>query len=237
MKIERFSASVAGRHMACHASANLEAAIPNWQPPAVDETRAAAAGTTVHTIFEKVWEYSASEIEAMATVLTYVAELRKKRRFKVLIEETVSADWLPHPSNTTADLVLYTQDELHVLDTKWGKILVEVMGNEQLLFYAACYAHLAPKAKGVTLHILQPRANNMTEWYVSATEIKQFMDDAIATQLAIQAGSVSFGPSDHCKFCAANPHSRANKGTPLCPAMMQLLYPKPYDESALLNLD
>ncbi len=222
--------------MACHGSANLSAAIPGWVPPEVDETRAAAEGTDVHSIFEKVWELSASDLRYFNQVTQYIADLRSTRRFKVLIEEQFTATWLQTAPPTRPDLVLYTQDEIHVIDTKWGKIPVECVGNEQLLYYDVCVAPLAPRAKGVTNHILQPRANNMTSWFASTTEIGEFMDKAIATEAAIQAGSVTLGPSDHCKFCPANPHSRANKGRPLCPAMMELLYPKPFNEDDILSL-
>ena len=51
--IERFSASVASRHIQCRGSANLEAAIPNWVPPEVDDTadNAANRGTIMHEMF------------------------------------------------------------------------------------------------------------------------------------------------------------------------------------------
>lgn len=235
---ERFSASSAARHMACHASANLELAIPNYVPPVEDRTivNASNIGTRRHEQFAIDMELPAKDIEAYARALQYVAELRSKRRFKVLIEEGVSADWLPTPTKTTVDLALYTQDELHILDLKWGKILVDVVENEQLLFYAACFAHLAPKAKGVHLHILQPRADNMATWFVDTTRLREFMDEAAAAQAKILAGDTSFGPSDHCKFCPANPHTRGLKGKPLCPAMMQMLYPTVLDESDILSL-
>ena len=234
--IERFSASVAARHMACHGSAELETAIPNWVPPEVEETRAAAEGTSVHSIFEKVWELSARDLRHFAAIVDYVAQLRSTRRFSVLIEQPVVAEWLTTKPTTTADLVLYTQDEIHVIDTKWGKIPVEVVGNEQLLYYDVCYAPLAPRAKGVTNHILQPRADNMNSWFASTTVISRFMEDAMKAEAAIQAGDRTLGPSDHCKFCPANPHSRANKGRPLCPAMMQMLYPNKIDEDEMLSL-
>ncbi len=236
--IERLSASRAGRHIACHGSANLEVAIPNWVPPVKDETanNAANRGTSVHSIFEKVWELSAADLHYFNEVVAYVAELRSTRRFKVLIEEEVRATWLTTQPPSKADLVLYTQDEIHVIDTKWGTIPVEVVGNEQLLYYDVCYAPLAPKAKGVTNHILQPRAKNMSSWFADTTVIRQFMDDAMAAEAAIQAGDVTLGPSDHCKFCPANPHSRGLKGRPLCPAMMELLYPQPFNEEDILSL-
>jgi hypothetical protein len=134
-----------------------------------------------------------------------------------------------------ADLVLYTQDEMHIIDTKWGKIPVSVFGNAQLKYYAATYGILAPKAKGITVHILQPNVDNMEWVWLSADDIKAFMDDAIATQNAIEQGDVTFGPGDHCTFCPANPHSRGVKGKPLCPAMMGLLYPGKMDEAAMLD--
>ena len=61
------------------------------------------------------------------------------------------------------------------------------------------------------------------------------MADAIEHDVLITDGDTTFQPGDHCMFCSANPHSRAAKGKPLCPAMMQMLYPKePLDLAAIL---
>jgi hypothetical protein len=223
--------------MACPASANLDKAILGWQEP-VDSPRfvAKGQGTDVHSIFEKAWALSAADLRHFAKVVQYVADLRSTRRFSTLIEESVTATWLKTGPQTTADLVLHTQDELHIIDTKWGRIEVDVHDNAQLLYYAVCHAPLAPRAKGVTLHILQPRADNMEKVFVPTPEIKKFMDEAIAAEQRILAGDVTFGPSDHCKFCPAYPHSRTEKGTPLCPATLQILYPKVVDEAEILSL-
>lgn len=232
---ERFSASNAAKHMACHASANLELAIPNYVAP-VDETQAASTGTDRHRILAEINEFTAKEMLGFAEVIKYIGELRSTRRFKVLIEEKVTAAWLPSKPKTAVDLVLYTQDEIHVIDYKNGRIPVEVIGNEQLLYYALCFAPLAPKAKGATLHILQPNGGGNSSWFADATTLKQFMEDAIKTDEAITAKDLTFGPSDHCTFCPANPHSRGVKGKPLCPELMQLYYPKPFNEDELLSL-
>lgn len=234
---QRFSASVAARHMACHASANLPLAIPNWVEPEEKKTGAAAKGTAMHEMLDPIMRLKAGEVQQFAELITYVAELRATRRFNVLVEESVKADWLITKPNTTADLVLYTQDEMHIIDYKWGRMPVEVTGNKQLLYYAACYAPLAPKAKGVTLHILQPPIHEYNSWFADTNEIGQFMADAQAAEAAIQAGDVTFGPSDACTFCPANPHSRGEKGRPLCPAMMSMLYPDKTDEAEILSLD
>ncbi len=234
---EPFSASRASRHMACHASAHLELAIPNWTPPVVDHMAGAKGkGTRMHEMLEPLWELSVSDMKHVVNVLNYVANVKSKRRFNSLVEEKVVADWLPSKPTTTVDLVFYVADEIHIIDFKWGRIPVEVVGNKQLLYYARSYAHLAPKAKDVTVHIVQPYAGVFESWIISATELLAFEVKAVATDQAIQRGSVTFGPSDACTFCPANPHSRSDKGKPLCPAMMQVLYPPIVHEDEILAL-
>lgn len=234
---ERFSASVAARHMACPASANLPLAIPNWTPPVVDDMAGAKGkGTLRHEMLDPIMRLTAVEVLQFAKLLQYVADLRATRRFTALVEQGVTATWLVTQPGTTADLVLYTQDEIHILDWKWGRIPVEVVDNAQLLFYAACYANLAPRAKGVTLHVLQPVIDNYESWFADTTVIAQFMSDALKAEAAIAVGDVTFGPSDSCTFCPANPHGRGDKGKPLCPAMMSMLYPDHTDEDAILAL-
>ena len=223
--------------MACHASAQLDLAIPNWVPPVVDDMAGAKGeGTRKHEMLEPIVALSPKDVDGFARILRYVADLRATRRFKVLVEQSFTATWLTTEPKTKPDLVLYTQDEIHVLDYKWGKIPVEVVGNEQALFYGVCSAPLAPKAKGVTLHILQPYADNFESWFADTNVLAKFMADAQAAEAAIQRGDVTFGPSDHCKFCPANPHGRGDKGRPLCPEMMRMLYPGHLDEDAILAL-
>ena len=223
--------------MACHASAHLELAIPNWSPPVVDQMAGAKGkGTAMHAMLEPLWDLSVADMAHVVNVIQYVANIRSKRRFKTAIEETVVADWLPSKPKTTADLVLYVQDEIHVIDFKWGKIPVEVVDNKQVLYYARSYAHLAPKAKGVTGHIVQPYAGVFESWFMDTAELLRFENAAVATDRAISRGSVTFGPSDSCTFCPAYPHSRSDKGKPLCPATMQLLYPPIMHEDEILAL-
>jgi hypothetical protein len=223
--------------MACPASANLDKAIPNWTPPEVDPMAGAKGrGTMMHELLEHAAKLSNADFRDYARIVAYVAELRTRRVFRnVWAEHTVQADWLDSQPWTTADLVLFTQDELHIVDYKFGRIPVTLVDNEQLLFYAASYAHLAPKAHEVHLHLLQPAADVMDEWVVGVGEIAQFMRRASASEKLVMAGDTTFGPSDHCTFCPANPHSRGDKGKPLCPAMMQLLYPPEVDTDEMLD--
>jgi hypothetical protein len=232
-----FSASRAGRHINCHASAHLELAIPNWTPPVVDDMAGAKGkGTTMHQLLEPLWSLGATDMAHVARVVEYVADVRSLRRFNVLIEEKMVADWLPSKPSTTADLVLYVSDEIHIIDFKWGKIPVEVFGNDQLLHYARTYCHLAPRAKSVFVHIVQPYADNFEWWEIEAQDLAAWSAKAEAADAAIQAGDITFGMSDHCKFCPAFPHSRGDKGKPLCPTAMAFLYPPIVHEDEILGL-
>jgi hypothetical protein len=236
---ERFSASVASKHMACNASANLELAIPNWVPPVEDDDadNAANRGTQMHAMFADIMSLPTADARRMAEAIAYVAEVRARRRFKTLIEQVVVAEWLDTKPGTCADLVLYVADEIHVFDLKTGKIPVSAFENSQLMYYAVTYGPLAPKAKGVHLHIVQPWADNIETWFADATRLKQFMMDAMVAEKRIQAGSTKFSPGDHCMFCEANPHGRGAKGKPYCPAMMALLYPQVgVDREAMLDM-
>ena len=237
--MKRFSASSAAQLMACPGSANLELSIPGFVEPERDEDAGRkAVGRDMHQVLEKAAKFKPKDMAGLAAAMLYVAELRQTRRFKILTEETVVADWLPSKPNTTADVVLYVQDELHIVDYKTGKIAVDAVENEQLMFYAMCYQHLAPRATGVTLHIVQPfSSEGNSVWFVSAARLAQFANDAIKTDEKILALDTTLGPSDHCTFCPANPHSRGDKGRPFCPVMMNLLYPKvDLDEDEILNL-
>lgn len=237
--MEKFSASVASRHMGCSASADLEKAIPHWIAPEKDPDadNAANRGTKMHEVFAQAGAMSAKDMHMMGIAIEYTGVLRQKRRFRSLIEQPVEVEWLDSKPRTTADLVLYTKDEIHVLDLKTGKIPVEAMENSQMLYYAATYGHLAPKAAGVTLHVVQPWADNIESWFASAARIAQFMLDARAAERKILNGQLQFTPGDHCMFCPANPHSRAAKGRPFCPAMMELLYPEPKPDYAAMLED
>ena len=237
-RAKTFSASNAARFMACPASANLEAAIPGYQAPVVDPMKGAKGrGTSMHEVLETtVRDFNAAEMLGIAHALMYVAEIRARRRFNVLVEESATATWLPSQPNTTVDLVLYVQDEIHIVDYKMGRIPVEVIGNKQLMFYALCYAYLAPKAPGVVVHIVQPLIGNMESHFVGTHELAEFMADAVKADEAILSGDTTFGPSDNCTFCPANPHSRGEKGSAMCPAMMKLLYPPKWDEQEILDL-
>jgi hypothetical protein len=229
MPIERLSASNAAKHMACHASANLEVAIPGFTLPVEEDTAASSRGTAMHNLLELAGAYTPAEMLGLARAMEYVARLRMTRRFKQLLEAEGEGWWLSTTPKTKADVVLYVQNQIEVVDYKFGKIKVEVDDNEQLKYYALSFAPLAPKAKGVTVHIVQPFVDNIESVFLTADDLDTFRQQSVDHEKQILAGDVTFGPSDHCKFCPANPHGRGIKGKPYCPALMQLYYPQVLD--------
>ena len=235
---KRFSASAAAQLMACPGSANLDVAIPGFVEPVRDEEKGAKAkGRNLHYYLEQTSNLPAKDLEALAVAMQYMADLRRRRRFKVLTEHEATADWLVSKPTTTPDVVLYTTDELHIVDYKSGAIPVTPIENEQLMFLAVTFAHLAPKAKSAHLHIIQPWApSGCQEWEISTNDLADFMLRAQDAERKILAKSTQLNPSDHCTFCPANPHSRGDKGNKFCPPMLQLLYPSNVDEAAILAL-
>jgi len=222
--------------MACPASANLDLAIPGWTPPVVDPQKGAKGrGSMLHGVLEPLMKLSNADFKQVAKIVAYMDELRRRRRFNVWTEHSVQATWLKSEPWTTADVVLHVQDELHIVDFKFGRIPVQVQGNKQLLFYAASYADLSPRAHEVHLHVLQPGCDTFVEWTVSTLEVGQFMVEAMKAEDLILAGDTSFNVTDSCVWCPAYPHSRGDKGKPLCPAAMQLLYPLHIDEQEILS--
>lgn len=234
---EPFSASRADRLMACPASGNLDVTIPGWVPPVVDHSAGAKGkGTEIHEILEKASMLTPSDLRHVITSLEYCAALAQTRRFKHLAEYSVEADWLVTRPRTTMDRVMYVLDEIHVIDWKTGRIPQSVFGNKQMLFYARCAAHLAPNAKGVWVHIVQPWAGGLIESrFITTTELEEFTREALAVEQKLIAKAAEFHVTDHCKFCAAFPHSRGDKGWPLCPTAMSVLYPVLLDEEAILK--
>lgn len=236
--IERFSASVAEKHVACHASAHLELAIPGLQLPVEDRTIANAAnlGTQMHKFMEDISVLKPKQLLGLAQAIEYIATLRKKRRFNMEVEMASTGWWLSQKPTTRADVVLYVSDEIHVVDYKFGAIPVEVDENSQLKYYALAYYPLAPKAKGVHVHIVQPFADNIDSVFFTRDALEEFRKETAAADAAIQAGSTVFNPTEKgCLFCPANPHGRGDKATHMCPVMLSILYPPKVDEDAILD--
>ena len=224
--------------MQCPGSANLDLSIPGWIPPVVDhDAGAKGKGKKLHEYLEQTSELSAKDLRALAEALSYMANLRSQRRFHLLAEDTRECFWLKTKPKTTVDVVLWTQDQLEIVDYKTGVIEVDAYENPQGMFYALNYLALAPKAKEVTIHIVQPWAKGgNSKWTVTRDRLMLFMKEAQRAEQEILNKSTRLNPGDACKFCPAFPHSRSEKGKPLCPVTLKMLYPDKTDEDEILSM-
>ena len=239
--MKKFSASQAERFIGCHASADLENAIPGFKHPEDDEEREPSIPENINFIVDMIDKVSqdtgSSKAASRGTMLhacvaTLLAEfitagkfamltelfislnaVMQKRRFKILIEETGWMDWLQQPAPTTADIVMYTADELHIWDWKFGSMPVDVAAL-QLKIYALVFLHLAPKAKGAWVHILQP--GNVAEVYFSKEQLEAARDLVIEHEAQVIAGDLTFNTGKQCEFCPASPYTRGAKGNISC---------------------
>jgi len=166
-------------------------------------------------------------IELLADSLEYVADIidsMDEATLEIFVEKKVPATWLTTEPKTTVDLVIRDKNKMHVLDMKFGDILVSAMNNEQLMYYAATFMTRedGTNYEDITLHIMQ--RNNTNKWELPVAVHRAWMDKVIASEKAILDGDLSLSPGKHCEFCPANPHTRGDKGNRACPAMMDMLY-------------
>lgn len=243
--MRKFSASQAEKFIGCHASADLETAIPGFIYPEDDSNRAVSIPDNLGYIAEMVEKITTDTGSSKAAnrgtmlhacVATLLAEFKtsgqlaklvelfmallavlEQRRFKMLIEVEAVLDWLAQPVKTTADLVTYTADELHVWDWKFGSMPVDTAAL-QLKMYALAFLHLSPKANGVWVHILQP--GNYAEMYFSREQLQAAKDLVIKHEAEVLAGDLSFNTGKQCEFCPASPYTRGAKGNISCSAFI-----------------
>lgn len=187
------------------------------------------------TVFKDLLEFPPKLLRYVADVADYMGDLATTYglQTRVRAEENLIAEWLPSKGGTTPDVTIVQPKRLEVVDYKTGAIPVSPVENSQLLFYAACLLHMAPEAEEFTLHILQP--GNLDSWTAPISYLTEWMSLAIEADRRILRKDLTLAPGDHCTFCPANPHTRGDKGSPLCPAKMEQLYPTFIQEDELFK--
>lgn len=186
--------------------------------------------------FQALREFAPRYLRYLAEACRYMArsiEDLDPNKVEVLGEESVRATWLSESPWTTVDVVIVGPNHLEVFDYKTGSIPVDPWGNDQLLFYAASFLDRAPGVEEIHLHVLQPK--NFTVATVTRAQLLEWMETAREAEAAILRKDLDLRPSGHCTFCPANPHSRGDRGTPLCPAMLDKLYPEVVDTASIFE--
>ena len=234
----KLSASSAARWMACPPSANLAATMPDTASSyAAEGTLAHALGElqlrqyftpsvdskTVQVergrlIAESTWDgQPLYQPEMDGYVQTYVDYVKSiaigcTSPFVTLEKRVDFSAWVPGGFGT-ADCIIISGDEMHIIDLKYGKgVPVSAEGNPQLQLYAlGAYDtyHLLYGIKSATLHIVQPRIDNISTWSLSIEDLLAFGDKAHERAVLADSGDGEYAAGEWCQFCPANAVCRA----------------------------
>lgn len=230
------SASSAHRWLACTPSARLEEQFPDTTSAAAEE------GTLAHELAElklrnhfhasdftkakftraanklkkqKLWENEMDGYTEDYLDFVKSAALACPSEPHVDIEKRVDfAAYVPEGFGT-ADCVMVSGRQLHVIDFKYGKgVSVSAERNPQLMLYAlgAYEAYkLLYRVDSVRLSIVQPRlSDGASEWTCTLGELLAFGERVKERAALAIKGEGEYAPGEStCRFCRARAHCRA----------------------------
>lgn len=214
-----FSASSAEKWMNCPASINMEKKYPQSRNLASEE------GTRAHEVAETALlqglpTANITDDKEMARhtqdYVDYVMEICGVDG-KLFTEERVSYNYaIEAPEGDgfgTCDNIVLENNNLHIIDFKYGHGEVSPVENKQLLLYAigalSLFSPLQPIER-VFLHIHQPRIGNIGSWETDLNYLMDFAEQAKeAVKLALEPNP-KFNPTETgCKWCRARAHCKA----------------------------
>lgn len=237
------SASGAHRWLECTPAARLELEFKD------QESTAAAQGTAAHNLCEHklkkalhirskrpVSEFNDDEMEEHSDayveyVLEQLEEVKKNCKDPlVLIEERLDFSCYVPEGFGTADTIIIGDKNLHIIDMKYGQgILVYAEDNPQMKLYAlgalASYESLYD-IEEVTMHIFQPRRENVSAWTISVDELKKWAENDLVPKAKLAfKGEGEYLPGDWCTFCRAAVKCRARADEKLRLAQLEFKLP------------
>lgn len=102
----------------------------------------------------------------------------------------------------TADCVIEKDDEIIVIDFKYGKgVRVEVENNPQLMLYALGCLNQRPDIRKFTICIFQPRLDHISEWSFTLDNASDFISRVKSAAADVESQSFKHKAGEHCRFC------------------------------------
>lgn len=221
------SPSGSHRWLNCTPSAMLESEFPGGSSSAAEE------GTAAHAFCEHklkkalrrrskrpVSDYDSDEMQEYTdSYVDYVLEQLEvaKQTCKdpmVLIEQKVDFSEYVPDGYGTADCIIVADDTMQIIDFKYGLgVLVDAEQNTQLMCYSIGALNLFDSLydiKQVTMHIFQPRRENVQNWTIPVDELKAWAENELKpkAQMALN-GEGEYNPGEWCQFCKAAVRCRA----------------------------
>lgn len=227
-KHAKFSPSKGKQILNCTASLLLEEQFPDEESPY------AAEGSAGHEMAEylikkylkirtrrPVSDYYTDELlEAVDEYVSYVQEQIEKARQECsdpvfCVEQRVDLSSFVPECFGTADMVIMTDRKVHVIDLKLGQgVPVLAEENVQLMIYGLGLLQIADilfDIETVELTIVQPRLDSISEWSISADELRKWGAEVFVPKAEeALSGRGEFHPGvDTCRFCKARFQCRA----------------------------
>ena len=206
------SASSSARWLACPPSAVAAAAYPN------KSTAYTREGTLAHEVAERIargetvqpeGDITPEMIHCAEAYRDYIQELKHDDTAVVMLERRVDfSPWVPGGFGT-ADCIIIQGRHMDVVDYKYGAgVAVSAENNPQMRLYALGALNdygFIYDVETVTVHIFQPRMNNISPSDTSAAELTHWGEYVVKPTAAKAAkGEGSMGAGEHCRFC---PHA------------------------------
>lgn len=142
--------------------------------------------------------------------LDYIKDITMSYTVKpvILIEKKVDFSRYVPEGFGTADCLILAGDTLHVVDYKHGKgVVVDADHNPQMMLYALgamSELSLLYRFKFVHMTIVQPRVNNISEFTMTADELREWGEKVVKPKAeAAISGKGEFEAGDWCRFCRA----------------------------------
>lgn len=217
------SASGAHRWMSCPGSVALTAHLLETGQARNEVSSFATEGTEAHRLAErclgklidlrpylKQEDFPDGMLEYVSDFVDFVNNLVREKKGSLEIEQRVDfSKWVPEGWGT-ADAIITSEEEITVVDLKYGKgVQVEAGYNPQLrLYMLGAWNRLSPehreKIKTVTGVIVQPRIDHISEETITIEELLKFGSEAIIlSTIALSDNAPLVASEKGCRFCVA----------------------------------
>lgn len=233
----KLSASGSGRWMACPGSVILENLFEDEGSVYAEEgtnahavaearlraefeptnaTRQKRVQTLKETTDAEMWQFTGRYVDYCKEI-TETMQL-EGHQARAYIEQRVRFDrWVPDAFGTV-DFCAVGGDDLHIVDFKYGKgVPVKAEDNSQMRAYALGFLQemecIYDNLKTVTMHIVQPRINNIVSEKLTVKALLEWADEVLRPRADKAANATrEYAIGAQCKFCKAKAACRARAG-------------------------
>ena len=181
--------------------------------PGTEESLIFASGDPLALSEKPGWFAFPVNDEMVYGVQTMIDEVERVRgdmmEPTLYTERFLDMSWLDDRLGGTADVTLVDlmDDWIHLFDYKNGRVVVEVVDNEQMKNYAVGLLHEHPDKAGVKVHLVQPNASHedgiIREAEYTAVELRKFEKELKKAADATSKPNAPLRAGEWCMYCPA----------------------------------